>query len=180
MDSGFLERTHLIKDPGSMGHFFRAGNDREGRQVIMGILDDEIVAVIFDSHGRLLAVETRSPNIKPDSTLRESNPGAYWTHVYEVFLPSAEATLRELQEKSGFVPGVIRIQEFSVPNRRISVQLMPDFLNEFLSDPQSHAENDEDAQEYYEIIEAFKSFDQFVFRWGKEFWMSRDGDIQST
>lgn len=161
----------------------------------MGLLCPHLVVVYFDAEGKYLSVQdvvltvpphqegtTRIYWEEPDGTIKEvnsANPHIYITHKPE-FRESLEWDIRNLLKPSDFVEQPIDIQEFFLEDRYLGIRLLPDYLEEFIKDPTSVAEDEEDIAFHQEILDEWKTEGKFILWWGKDYWFGADGEVEST
>jgi len=178
----------------SYGDDFYTGTIADGRQVLMGLLCPKLVAVFFDADGNLLQVESRPLSRLPP---RQGAIGVSWeTDVgvlslegvrpgpYQVYDPHFQAALtrdlaawkREIQ----FQDAPITVREFFLDDRFLGIRRLPDHLQEFKENPDNVAKDEEERRGLEDRIREWESLGQFVLLWGEDYWMSRDGDVEST
>jgi hypothetical protein len=151
-------RRYVIQhDPDAV---FEAGLTAAGEQVLAGAAaDGSIVAVWFGPDGSLRRGE------------RLTAPAPS---------PTEWQALARWQSEVGFSPATITVGPFWTGELDTGIRDLPQFMYEYLG--AAPDEGDEGfVPERYEGITAFIRDGQFVLVWcGKEFWMSREGEISDT
>jgi hypothetical protein len=147
-------RIYRIKD----SLYFRTGRLPDGRQVLVGRQGEEGVIVVFSADGALLGTETERIGAGP----------------LDIPDPALDAVFDRVQAR----PMAIQVREFSVPERSIRVQDLPDYLLEFVHAPDSFAPAERDHLSG--AIEQWEKRGQFVLIWHEDYEMTAEGDIEST
>jgi hypothetical protein len=150
-------RYAIQHDPDAV---FAAGVTTAGEAVLAGAASDgSIVTIWFGTDGTLRRGE------------RITGPAES---------PAAWAALARWQTGVGFSPTTINVGRFWVGELSVGINDLPQFMHDYLG----VAPDEGDAgfvPGLYEDIEAFIRDEQFVLIWcGKEFWMSREGEITDT
>jgi hypothetical protein len=159
-------------------HCMYSGLTRDGRQVLMGLYYPCVVAVFFDSDGRLMDVHRRQPSyLKPQEDLHDM----YNSRITEEALA--------WQVELGFESAVIRVRKFFVPDNPkfakdpfwtrdgIGIEDYSDHFADILSEPNASAEDKED------VLESLKRWDEeglFVLWWGNNYWLNKDGEFVAS
>ncbi len=146
-------RYAIQHDPDAV---FAAGLTATAEQVLAGAAPNgSIVAVWFGPDGKLRRGE------------RLTGPAAW-------------QALARWQSEVGFSPATISVGPFWVGELAVGVRDLPQYMHEYLEAAPDEGEAGF-VPERYEGIEAFIRDGQFVLVWcGKEFWMSREGEITDT
>jgi hypothetical protein len=152
-----MSGTTKLYKVNTAGDCFEPGLSKNGEQVLIGSCSDDVVAVFFNSGGRLLWYEA-----KP----KES-----------VLYPDKE--LETWKATIGLAPGAVRIQEFFLEDHYIGITELPKCFREFVNDP-SFIPTDSERQEWEADVRKWRQNGQFILCWGREFWMNADGLITST
>lgn len=107
-----MSRVYKLQDTGD----FRAGTDRVGRQLLMGLQERQVVSVFFDSAGHYIGIESRAPSTRllPDFSNRAS------------FRRGVGSLMKRWQREIGFQPGTIQVERFQVERRPIFIKDTPD------------------------------------------------------
>ena len=179
----------------SYGGDFYTGRIASGQLVLMGLLCPYLVVVYFDANGGYLSLEEVELTLPPqqegatriyweesNGTIKEvktAKPLVYNTRNPE-FHESLEKDIRAWWKKFGFRKQAIDIQEFFIEERYLGIRLLPEYLKEFIEDPEEIAEDQEDAAEYQEILDRWRASGKFVFWWGKDYWFGKNGKVEST
>ncbi len=156
---------------------FRAGIDRDGRQLLMGLQGGQVLVVGFDPAGCYLGIESKIPPVRPLSDLSNMRG----------FSRSVGSLMRRWRQEIGFQPGAIEVERFQVADRPVAIEDYPKFFREFLVDfdkcyiSNCFKRNAEiEKSQTFEDIKNWKKNNQFVLIWGKEYWMKEDGSVEST
>ncbi len=148
------------------GNYFTTGTAASGEQVLMGLTvgnqGPEVLSVFFDASGQLLS-STSDP-------LPSASAGVADT--------AASRQLLATQQRIGFRPGTIRVQLFSIPDRGVGIDDLPDHYREFMASPEEH--DPERQEELAGDIRQWIEDGDFVLRWGEDYYLDRDGDVSSS
>jgi len=138
---------------------FSTGICADGRQVVLGVFEPQLIAYFFDPQGSLLRTERR-PRA---STRTESD---YRDAIYN-----------EWKLELGFVSGPIYIKGFFDSEEYVGIELIP----EHLQPEEIAAEPDSELRGYLaETRAGWLEGGNFVWWWGKDYWMSPEGEVEST
>jgi len=151
---------------------FVTGTCANGRQVVMGLLCPHLVAYFFDPNGELLCDELRpwdtpAPRMGPD--------GPY--QIYDAAFQDALAEQKhEWQKELGFRASTIRVRPFLDSRHPVGISPLPEDLetdecNKLGEDERKHIE---------ELRTEWIARGQFVWWWAKDYYMSKDGAVDST
>jgi hypothetical protein len=151
---------------------FETGTCADGRQVVMGLLCPHLVAYFFDPQGNLLRREQRLWN-KPAP--RFGTDGPFKIHDEE-FRSALERQEREWQAELGFTPGTIWVKQF-LDGTPVGIELLPDHYQDL-----ENADwlDEEEKQELMESRAEWLERGSFVWWWAKDYYMSKDGKVEST
>jgi hypothetical protein len=172
MSSARNDRRYLIQN---CGICFLAGTVPKSKQVILGLHYPDFVALFFDQDGNLIDVQTKEV---PDPTKNEEFWGPYLTFPAQ-HQKNARRALRAWLKDMRFKPGTVRVKKFYLPDRPIGIQDLPQHLEEFLNKPEIIEDREERAQ-WYGDINDWRKEGMFVFSFGKDYWMDKNGGIEST
>jgi len=148
---------------------FVAGYLPDGNQTLSGVLYPDLAVIEFDSHGTFLRVLTRPI------------PGELLELVNGIYRSDEDAVmdcLEQWRKELGIVPGKITVQRFSLPDLGVGIDDFPDDFDDVLSRPEFYGE--ESVQSVHEESARWQEQGNFVFWWGKDYYMSRDGEVEST
>lgn len=158
---------------------FYTGRLPDGRPVILGPYNDHALLVMFYPDGRYRAHLTRDlpPGDKDPSDRTETRR-------------RAKALARAWREELGLHldPGPIRVGGFMLPDSRINqwdpyhhvyITDLPRWGLVYRYDPYFYPTKEE-RSEVAASLAAWKESGKFVFWWGKDYHMSRDGEVLST
>lgn len=160
-------RTYRI---GNDGLDWICGVDRVGRQVFLyQAHDDHLTAAFFDPAGNLLEVSERKlPPYEPSA-----GPG--WR---EAEARNIEESFAAWRAELGFQIRPIEIRTTSFGD--VVIEKYPDFLSDFLDDPQGQTPDERTRAELAETVADWDRRGCYVLWLGKDYWMSGDGQIDST
>jgi hypothetical protein len=151
-------------------HGFYAGQLRGGRNALIGqIVTGHIIVVVFDAGGHLLKVIRRA---LPTRLLTARDVAGY--HVDE------EGFQDYLRREFGYQPGLIRVQEFRLPEELLAVYHMPEHYEDFLKNPNDPSFADWERQQYPALINRWIAEGSFILEWGNSFWMDSNGDVAGS
>jgi hypothetical protein len=145
---------------------FVAGATLNGEQVLLGVVGKEplyVVAAFFTKAGAFLREESRSVEVP-------ATPGLNAAEDEEQQVNALWEAVEEWKKEIDLQVGDVEIATFDLPNWDrwgfgIGISDLPRFMV---------ISNMADA------IAEFRSNEQFVLRWGTEYWMSVDGEITDT
>lgn len=150
---------------------FWAGVLPNGQQVLVGPMLPNIVAYQFSNAGELLGREI-VPLTNPldwDATVSRyvHRPG---------FNEELESEVQAILDRLEFSPSKATVQSFFDEQQSIGVLDFPSDYSAFLEDP-SHADNEDEADDFRESIAEWESQGRFVLVWGSELWMNEQGKL---
>ena len=160
-------RTYLI---GNDSLDWVCGVDRRGRQVFLyHAHEDHLTAAFFDVAGDLLEVAERklppyAPTVGPGR--REAEARNVEEHLT---LWQAELGLR-------ICPLRVRSTKFA----DVVIEQYPGHLSDFLADPQREAPDETTRSELRDMVADWDRRGCYVLWLGKDYWMSGDGQVDST
>jgi hypothetical protein len=150
---------------------FQAGWSSQGDQVLMGLVEDGVVAVFFSASGRFLRYEFRP--VKPEPVPSQSP--VKQEQARDALLWSA---LGDWTDELGLTRGVIKVFPFWVGQWVIGIAGLPDFWVRFLSNPQS--ENERRRVQWFKEIEEWQREGKYILWWRSEYWMDKEGHVFAT
>lgn len=155
-------RLYPIKGRDEMMAFI-AGRTRDGRQVLLGILDKELlIALFFNADGDFLRYDffpvPWDPNLHP-------------VEHGKVLQDAARRWMTGL----GMTPGDIRVKHFAFPEWRIGTAVWP--LSMF-DEVASLTAAGKPLEDEFQI--EWQEQGRYVLHWGREHWMDGDGEIGAT
>ena len=161
-----------VQDPGPDADF-RTGMGADGRQVLIGMLYPGLVAVFFDERGKLVHVEER---VLEEPTLRAFRAG----QISKVELRGHyDSALLRWQREIGLTERPISINEFYLHDRAIGIEPVPKHLRDAVA-AAARGDRSEDTRELAEQADEWARNEMYVLWWGKDYWMTKDGEIEST
>lgn len=140
-----------------------------GRQAIMGLLCPNLVTVYFDADGRYLEAQSELWR-SPAPRMGENGP----FQIYDsAFRQCFEAQIKEQQARIGFSESLIEIRPFESPDVDCWLQRMPSDLVELNSD-------DPNFEDLVEEREDWLDGENHVFGWAEEYWISSNGEVETS
>jgi hypothetical protein len=139
------------------------------RQVVMGLMYPKLVAVLFDSEGNLLEVQTRLFSFKAKSM----GPNGPYLLGGEEFERKLDVELSSWQSNLGFLEGPISVKPYWLPEYWTGIEDIPQGLREILEDPE---EDEEDQRLELEALDDWIREGNFVFWWCENYHLDRDGE----
>jgi hypothetical protein len=152
--------------------YFHAGRIANGEQSLLGLHLPTMVGVLFDEEGKFI-----STIMKPYSfTMAKRDDGT-------VVVDGPTSTLMRddlmnWEKELGFVPGIIRIRRFALPDYFIHLQDLPSHYEDFLSNKAAY-DKERVGHLEQEIVKWLRG-GYFVLQWNEEYHMSKGGRIVST
>ncbi len=170
-DSGKGSGIRLFAIQG-YGEYFYAGVVSDGRQVLMGLLIPNLVAYFFSSDGVLLNRDTRPLEYPPP---RQGGTGPYQTED-RAFRDHLAHQFLQWQEELGFRPQTIHVRAFIGFGRdTVGIEEAPDYL--------ITPDKDEDTEERElreRSLAEWRKVGNFVLWWSNGFYMTKDGEVESS
>ena len=151
---------------------FYAGIVKGRRQVLMGPQSfTELIAIFFDENGCFLNYELRP--LPPEPVVVGANP-------YDPDLvKKIDAVLSRWHAELEFRAAPIKVRKFDCEGNR--VEDLPDYLQEFEDNPeQPSGPYDPPAEELRETLRNWREKGMYVLWWGKDYWMTAEGEVDST
>jgi hypothetical protein len=150
--------------------FWNCGTTADGRQVMIYPVIDHVEALFFSAGGRFLQAETR------DAVRHQPRSGPAWQAAQELKLAVSECFDRWLRELR-FAQATITVEP--TDDCPLKFAEWPEPYLQFLNNRESEPD-DETRRAMQEFCEEWKREENFVMWFGDEFWMSGDGNIDST
>ena len=125
---------------------------------------------MFDSSGNLVDLQ-QSPIPK---FVRERIQDRELNRLQELF----QNHLVEELGRLGLNEGQVRVKRFLLQERAIGIGDLPDYLQEYLSNPDSFPPSE--ALDLADTIQAWKEEDLFVFWWEEEYTVDSEGIVASS
>lgn len=147
------------------GTAFQTGVTPSGEQVLLGVYELSMVLVRFDASGELLGVERR-----PLSGMDTTSPV-----VSEQVKEQLAAWLAELS----WVEQPIRVFKFLLSDCRVYISDFPNWAIVLYYDPDSCTDLEERRQSR-EQMASWEEAGKFVFWWGNDYHMNKDGEVIAT
>lgn len=152
---------------------FYTGTTPDNLQRVMGPWGSRlIVCLSFNTDGSPVRLETQK--------VREPLPGEFdassdWDHDFGWCLRQALVWQKELS----WQPGLIRVRRFMVAENPICISDYPRWAIRYLADP-IYCYRPDAREEIGRNVREWEDGGSFVFRWGKDFYISRDGLVLAT
>jgi len=137
---------------------FCTGTCADGRQAVLGLYEPQLLAYFFDMQGNMLGKE-RQPYQEP---IQAGNDSAIYN---------------DWQAMLGFSPGTIHIRGFFDSEEGIGIELIPEHLL-----PEAIAAEPDTEQRGFlkEDRAGWLESGNFVWLWGNDYWMTPEGEVEST
>ena len=156
------------------GYDYDTGVCADGRQAILGLLCPVLVAFFFDAKGKHLGCEERPWSAAAGKLAGRKPP-------YDIsgdrFHELIAGQMKAWQGELGFSASTIRVKQFQVPGRGVSIQELPGWAQEIET---ATWLSDDERQESREARDQWIADGKFVFWWGRSYHMSKDGEVEST
>jgi len=154
---------------------FFTGVCADGRQVVMGLLCPQLVAFFFDPQGNLLGREERPWSAEAAELAGTPPPYRIYAEGFQALIT---AQRQEWQTEIGCREATIRIKEFLDDEYSVGIEILPDHYQNL--DTSSEDYDAEELQELVEEREEWLAAGNFVWWWAKDYYMSREGEVEST
>jgi hypothetical protein len=155
-------------------HDYSTGVCADGRQVVMGLLCPNLVAYFFNRDGTLLGRENRLWNVP---ARRMDGNGPYLIYDPE-FVEALNLQLGEWQSQLGFRPSTIWIKPFFDDEHPVGIELLPEHYRDL--DHADWIDHEEDREGLKRLRDQWIEWGNFVWWWAKDYFMSREGKVEST
>ncbi len=147
---------------------FYAGALADGRQALMGQYGPEqLVCVPFDAEGWRQGVLTRAVPVREGQA--EPGSAAAW---------GAQHALA-WQAELGWRAGPVRVRRFALPEHCVYIADYPGWGIRLQADPYFYP-SEEEREALRQQLALWEQAGKFVFWWGKDYFMSKDGEVLST
>jgi hypothetical protein len=148
-----------------------AGRDRGGRQVLMGLRYPHVAVMVFAASGELVETIIRPSLFCPKLT---ATGGPYFTEDPD-FQERLSRQIVSWQTEIGFYERPVVVQRFAVPELSLGIENLPRHFQDFQKDPIDFSE--EEQREFPRIINEWTSEGNFVFWWGSDYYLNKNGEI---
>ena len=147
---------------------FHTGVLDDGRQALLGLLCPEVVVFIFDRDGRFLTKQVHdwrypAPRMGADGPFQIYDP---------TFVRALKEQIADLKTLLGLTDGTIHVRQFF--DLEVGIEERPDHLEE------REDETEEEVEERLAMRREWDDSGSFVLWWAKDYYMSKDGRIEST
>ncbi len=142
--------------------YFDAGKLPGGRQALVGVQLPNLMVLLFSAEGDFLAAHTI-----PIASSDRSSIG-----------DRAQQVVLEWEEASGFQPVTIRVKPFFLDELWIGIRDLPEHYQDVIDNPDDFEPYRKD--ELLEDIREWNRSGSFVFYWTEDYYMSIDGEVESS
>jgi hypothetical protein len=153
---------YLLQSHPSYG--FCVGRSDEA-QSIWGLGEEKIELIWFDPAGNFRKVEQIS-----------------WSEILTIEEPDLDDILTKatefIREKFNLKAETVSVKRFWLENLEVGVEDFTETIKEFLLDRTQFDE--EEVTNYEEILEEWKSEDQYVFWWGQDYYVNKKGFVETS
>jgi hypothetical protein len=150
---------------------YTAGHDGGGRAVLLGLRYPYLVAVLFDQQGQLIEARIRPLEFEAPSVHAR---GPYITED-PFFQDRVQSVMQQWQDELAFSEGTAVLERFRIPELLIGIEDLPRHFQRFLNDPTEFSS--EEQSNYPDIIREWQMNGNFVFWWGEDYYVDRDGNV---
>jgi hypothetical protein len=152
------------------GMRFWAGKNAQGEQFLFGPSLPNIELFRFDRQGRFLGKEVREMSHLPswNAKARVYNTGAG-------FISLMEKEIEAIRQELGIELGTVTVEEFEDEESAVAILAFPSEYEEYRENRDEYSAADRKAFDSY--IEEWIKKGRFVFVWGEEHWMTKDGEM---
>jgi hypothetical protein len=160
---------------------FYTGTLPDGRQAVMGPADYQLrlLCVTFDPDGNLLEALTQPLPLPP--VAKKLRGKAQLPPFPDPAQERARAIphLLAWQQQLGWKEGPIRVRAFMLPDDPVYIAALPRWGIVTRYDPYFYPDPQERTQMRQQLAE-WEASGNFVFWWGRDYHMSKDGEVLST
>jgi hypothetical protein len=150
---------------------FTTGVDKYGNQILMGLIYPYIVTILFDANGFFLELRMKLVLFQAKSIHKN---GPYMTEEPEFELKLKEQ-MQRWQSEFDFQEQKISIRYFFLKEFSLGIEDLPKYFQQFQQNPDEF--NEEEKREYPKLIADWKSEENFVLWWGKDYFINKEGEI---
>jgi hypothetical protein len=149
--------------------YFYTGLIHGNLQAITGIQLPELILIEFGLKGDYIRIVTKELELETGRSDQDS---------YGITEEDALEQLLTWQNEIEFLSAAITVKKFFLPDRWIGIKDLPDHYQEVLDRPQDP--NDERDKQLREDIRRWMENGDYVFYWDEEYYISKEGDIESS
>jgi hypothetical protein len=154
---------------------FFAGVCADGRQVVMGLLCPAVAAYFFDAEGNYLASERRRWSAGAAKLAGRKPPYTiFGCHFRELTAQQTKAWQTEL----GFRPGNIYVKQFSNRDHTVGIEILPSHYQDL--ETTARLTTEVERRQLIASRDQWLEDGSFVWWWGKDYYMSKEGEVEST
>ncbi len=153
--------------------YFYTGRLMDGTQMLMGVQPPNLVGVVFDADGNYLRTSLKQLSREQRPTLRDQ-PEVNPKSAEDEFSAYIYGWQRELK----LIAGTISVKQFSLPERWIGIRDLPEHYQEVLDHPENFSE--ERLRELQGDIQEWRESGEFVLDWDEDYYLSKEGELDST
>ena len=160
----FREERYEYKLRSHPSYGFYVGRSNNG-QAIWGLGEDWIDIIWFDLAGNFERFEKiafidfiKAEGFQSDILFEKAN-----NFIYQRF---------------NLIDETVSLKRFWLEEIETGIEDLTETMKEFLSEPDAF--DDEETIEYKEILEEWKNEGQYVFWWGQDFYVNKDGFVETS
>ena len=157
------------------GYDFFTGVCADGRQVVMGLLCPELVAFFFGAEGNYLGREERPWSAAAGKLAGRKPPYSIFGDRFRALICKQ---LKEWQDELEFHAATIRVKEFLDDKHSVGIELLPSHYRDL--ETGTWFPNEEERQQFIKSRDHWVERGSFVWWWAKDYYMSEDGEVEST
>ncbi len=154
---------------------YETGVCADGRQVVMGLLCPELVAFFFDAQGNLVSREGRHWSDAAGKIAGHQPPYHISSDEFDALI---DAERKAWQVELGYSPATIRVKEFYDDEYPVGIQILPGHLANV--ETETWFRDEEERQEFIKSRDRWLAEGSFVWWWARDYFMSKDGEVEST
>jgi hypothetical protein len=143
--------------------YYSTGVLPNGNQVLCGVGGPNFVKVEFSGSGDYLDIKETPTDPHLLRAVGERFLAVNQTELNQEF--------EDWKNAMELIPSTIQVKLFSIENYRIALQEFPEFMQE------EAERGDEDAIEW---MQEWKASGSFVLYWGNDYFLSPDGEVESS
>lgn len=154
---------------------YQTGLCADGRQVVMGLLYPYLVAFFFDGEGNLVDREEQPASAAAANIAGREPPYQINSNEFHALI---DEQLRSWQAELRFRPTTIRVKQFLDTKYPAGIQIFPGDEEDI--DPVTWFSDEQERREFVELRDHWLAAGKFVWWWGRDYYMSKDGEVEST
>lgn len=153
--------------------YFYTGHLTDGTQMLIGVQSPDLVGVVFSVNGEYLRTLTKQISQKRQLATQGKSE-----FVPDFVEDDFSAYIYEWQMELKVISGTISVKQFYLSERYIGISDLPEHYQEVLDHPEDFSE--ERLRELQGDVQAWRENGEFVLYWDEDYYLNREGKLEST